>query len=149
MVHLVDDGSVQFADPDAAWLARVWVDEVGGRARIGALKIDVRDPRAPVTAGRLAALPLAHLLHVASVHLAAAQTPNEAYYRMLATPKPAGQRHWDDGHWGRVLTVHEWAKAAGRPGGPRRCVAEFWNVALDPTVNRWLAEARRRQQEQE
>lgn len=142
-VSRLGDGSVQFADPDSPWLVRIWPDLDGGR-RIGALRVDVRDPAAPVTVGRLASLPLAHLLHVATVGQIESGSPDETFYRMLARPKPRGQRSWDPDHYDRVLQVRDWAIRTKRPGGGSQAVADMWHVARDPTAHRWLREARRR-----
>jgi hypothetical protein len=142
--YRTDDGMVMFAAPHDPWAVGLAVEFEDGRASISSLRVDVRDPRAAVTAARLAALPLAHLLHVAAVARTPGVYPNEAYYRMLARPKPAGRRRWDEGHWGRVLAIHQWGREVEWPGGPRQAVANLYGVSLDPTVNRWLSHARRR-----
>lgn len=138
------DGLVTFASPADPWTVGLGIEFDGGRARIGTLRIEVRDPGATVTPRRLAALPLRHLLHVAAVEQTPGSYPNEAYMRMLARPKPGGG-WWDDGHWARVLAVHAWGREVGWPGGPSQAVADLWGVAADSTVKRWLAKARRRQ----
>jgi len=97
----------------------------------------------------MARLPTAQLLHVAAAQLAAVARdahPNEAWYRMLATPKPRGSRSWGDDHWDRVLIVHQWASDTGRRGGGAQAVADLWGVSVNPTAYRWLAEARARRQ---
>lgn len=137
------DGSTVFSG--GPWTVRLWLGEDCGRRYIRRLRVDVRDPRVRVTGTRLARLPLGHLLHTAATEAATAEHPNDALYRLLATPKPAGQRHWDPGHYDRVLEVYRWARRTKRPGGGRRAVAEFWRVAVNPTVNRWLAIARAQQ----
>lgn len=139
-VSMMGDGSVQFSDPAGPWVVRLWVDpSETGQARIGALRIDVADPAHPVTAGRLAALPVRHLLHVAVAHLAASHAPNEVFYRMLAI-RPRGQRGWGDDHYRRVRQVADWARETGRPGGVAHAVADMWTVSVR-TAYRWLAEA--------
>lgn len=146
------DQSVLFDDPASPWLVRVWM-RTDGRPRrprryISRIRIDVRPGGVPISAPRLARLPTAQMLYVAAAQLAGEAPdahPNEAWYRMLASPKAAGQREWDDGHWGRVLTVYQWAVDTGRPGGGVRAIADLWGVARNPTAYRWLAEARRRQ----
>lgn len=142
------DGSVLFDDPASPWLVRVWIgSDRRGRRHITRLRVDARATGQPISAARLARLPTAHLLHVAAAQLAAALPdghPNEAWYRMLATPRPRGQRSWDDSHWERVAAVYRWAEQTGRPGGGTRAVADVWGVSTNPTAYRWLAEVRLR-----
>jgi hypothetical protein len=136
------DGAVVF-DDGGPWVVRVW-HRIGPRGRyVARLRVDVRDPGIGVTATRLARLPTSQMLALAlSTVPGRSAHPNESYYSMLALPKTG--RHWDDGHWERVLEVFEWAVATRRPGGGAMAVAEKWGVAVNPTVHRWLAEARRR-----
>ncbi len=157
------DQSVLFDDPASPWLVRVWVrtegvpprrggrrPDMSTRRYISRIRIDVRPGGAPISALRLARLPTVQMLYVAAAQLAAQAPeahPNEAWYRMLATPKGPGRREWDPGHWGRVLTVYQWAVDTGRPGGGVRAIADLWGVARNPTAYRWLAQARRRQQQ--
>lgn len=144
------DQSVLFDDPDSPWLVRVWVGTTRRRryrSYISRLRIDVRPGGPPVTAARLASLPTGQLLHVAAAQLASAvpdSHPNEAWYRMLAAPKPRGSRSWPTDHWDRVLQVHRWAEDTNRPGGGAQAVADLWSIAVNPTAYRWLATARRR-----
>lgn len=144
------DRSVLFDDPAAPWLVRVWVGTTRHRRYrryITRLRIDVRPGGPPITAARLASLPTGQLLHVAAAQLAAAvpdSHPNEAWYRMLASPKPRGSRSWPDDHWDRVAQVFQWADDTGRPGGGAQAVADLWGVSVNPTAYRWLAEVRRR-----
>lgn len=148
------DQSVLFDDPASPWLVRVWVGTTRRRQYrryISRLRIDVRPGGPPVTAARLASLPTGQLLHVAAAQLAAALPdghPNEAWYRMLATPKPRGSRSWPDDHWDRVLQVYRWAEDTGRPGGGAQAVADLWAVSVNPTAYRWLSAARRRASEE-
>ncbi|MCZ7478877.1 hypothetical protein [Micromonospora sp. WMMC273] len=134
------DGQVVISDPDCPLLVAVKVGEVTGRRQITELTVQARHPSARISPGVLHRLPLAQIEHLAVV----ASHPNEAYYRALARPKPTGQRGWDDGHWDRVLAVHQWAEETRRPGGGAAAVAELWGVAVDPTVYRWMATARKR-----
>ena len=138
------DGSVVFDDPTSPWVVRVW-PKSGPRGRyVARLRVDVRDPTIRITSARLAALPVAQMLHVAAGERAGDLShPNEAFYRMLAAPKRPGSRSWGRDHYDRVVTVYDWAVESGRAGGGARAVAEFWGVAVNPTVYRWLARARR------
>lgn len=139
------DGAVEVDDPGSPWLVRVWVHDASGRAAISRLDIQARHPHAGgVTAARLGRLPTAQLLQVAAAEALGAGHADEVYYRMLAAPRPAHVRSWDADHWPRVLAVHDWAVASGRAGGGARAVADLWGVSVNPTVYRWLAEARRR-----
>lgn len=144
------DRSVLFDDPGSPWIVRVWVGTTHRRRYrryISRIRIDVRPGGPPITAARLASLPAGQLLHVAAAQLATALPdghPNEAWYRMLASPKPRGSRSWPVEHWDRVLEVHRWAEDTQRPGGGARAVADLWGVAVNPTAYRWLGYARRR-----
>jgi hypothetical protein len=140
-------GAVLFETDESPWQIRVWVGLVGRRRFLRRIRIDSRDPKLPITAARLARLPVRELLHIAAAQTAPEpgdSYPDEVFYRMLAKPKPTGQREWDDEHWERVLAVYEWAKRVGRKGGGPRAIADFWGIALNPTGFRWLQEARRR-----
>jgi hypothetical protein len=143
------DGSAVVDDPTSPWKVRAWTrHDLSGRARLVRLQVDLRDPAGhggDITAARLSRLPVAQILHLAGTsNTAPTAHPNEPYYRMLARPRPVGQRGWDDGHWARVLEVWRWAEDTGRPGGGVRAIADLWGVAVNPTAYRWLAEARRR-----
>lgn len=157
-VSTASDGSVLFDDPAAPWVLRVWTRTPtdGGptsrrrRSTIVRMRIDARDLQVGITAGRLARLPTAQMLHIAAAAVTADDAhPNEVYYRMLARPKTVGQRGWPNDHWDQVLAVDEWARESGRPGGGARAVADMWGVAVNPTAYRWIAEARRRYTTQE
>lgn len=128
---------VTFADPAAPWAVQLRIRP--DTREVDRLRIDARPGRAPITLARLARLPLTAMLHLAAATTA---HPNEAFYRMLARPKPAGQVHWGPEHWEQVLQVFDWAEQTHRPGGGRRAVADLWGVAVDPTVRRWLLVAR-------
>ncbi len=143
------DGAVLFDDPGSPWVVRVWIRPLaGGRPGIARLRVDTRDPRLPINASRLARLPTRQILHIAAATATAEPHPNEIYYRMLARPKPAGQRGWPDTHWPTVLTVHDWAVETRRRGGGAKAVADMWGVSTNPTAYRWLDEARRRAADQ-
>jgi len=134
------NGTVRVDDPDSPYAVGVDVDTTGGRARLVRLEVTVRE-RGGLSSATLARLPLQQLVHLAASR-AGGSYPEEPFYRQLARPKERGQRAWDPGHWTRVLSVHDWAESVGRPGGGPQAVADFWNVARDPTAYRWLAVAR-------
>jgi hypothetical protein len=136
------DGAVVIDDPGCPWIVRVWTSVEGSTTVLDRLRLDrrARANGSAITAARLGRLPVSQILRVAAAH----DHPNEVYFRMLAQPRQPGQRTWDDGHWDRVLAVHQWAIDTARPGGPLRAVAELWGVTINPTVHRWLAHARRR-----
>jgi hypothetical protein len=139
-------GGVLVDDPASPWLVRVWVTTPdAGRPVVRRLQVDARDPAVGITSSRLAHLPMAQLRHLAAVEAGrgAADHPDEIYYRMLARPRPPGG--WGDDHWRAVLAVYSWAEETGRPGGGAWAVADLWGVTVRPTVERWLAEARRRE----
>ena len=143
-VGRTSDGAVVFDDSGAPWVVRVWPAAESGRIR--RIRVDVRAGGQPITASALGRLPIAQMVAIAAS--SSAQTrgqqlhTNEVFYRLLAKPKQ--HRSWDDGHWERVLTVFDWARLTRRPGGGARAVADLWGVSVNPTVWRWLAEARRR-----
>lgn len=141
-VHRTSDGAVTFVDP-GGWTVRLWTAEHGGRVTIHRLAVDVPDPHTRISAGRLARLPLGEMLRAATQASARPAYPNEAHMRLLVQPKPPGSNQWGPDHYRRVLAVNQWAREVGWEGGARKAVAEFWNVAVDPTVDRWLAKARR------
>lgn len=134
------DGTIRVDDPGSPLAVGVNVDTSTGRARLVRLEILVRET-AGLSAATLARLPLQQLVHLAASRVGGGY-PEEPFYRQLARPKGRGQRAWDTGHWSRVLAVHEWAESVGRPGGGAQAVADFWGVAKDPTVYRWLGTAR-------
>lgn len=127
-------------DPACPWLIHLTAST--GPTRITSLTVEPKAAATtPVTAGRLAKLPTAQLLHVAALHMCDSTHPGEAYYRSLAAPLPQGQRAWPPSHWGNVATVAAWADDTGRPGGAQRAVADLWAVAYEPTARRWLKNA--------
>lgn len=137
------NGSIIIDDPDCPWLVRAWIDK---RGRLRRLHLDMRaGVPGELTASALRDLPRAQIVHKARSEAAAGEWPNEAFYRLLAAPKPTGSRHWPDEHWENVLTVYEWAVDTDRPGGGPVAVADMWGVSVDPTAYRWLAIARNRQ----
>jgi hypothetical protein len=132
-------GPVEFDDPGCPWLVRVWTRDDDGATLLARLDISVRPGcTRQISAARLARLPTAQLLQVAAAHT----HPDEVYWRMLATPKPAGRRSWDEAHWARVAAVAQWATTTIRPGGARQAVADLWGVRPDPTARRWLRRVR-------
>lgn len=139
------DGTVTVDDPDSPLVVHVQVGTQTGQARITRLCVAVRHRDGRIGGTALSRLPLAQIAHLAATRGGPAAThPNEALYRQLATPRPHGQRHWDDGHWARVMAVYTWARTSGRPGGGVQAVADMWGVSRSPTAYRWLAAARRR-----
>ena len=126
-------GSAVVDDPDSPWLLRAWTrPDHAGRHHLVRLRVDVRQPGTDITAARLARLPLAQIVHLASAMHVPTAHPNESYYRLLARPRPPGQRHWDDGHYARVLQVYEWAEDTNRPGGGIIAIAELWGIVPPP-----------------
>jgi hypothetical protein len=135
-------GAVRIDDPTCPWVVWAWTDE---RGRLRRMHVDMRpDSDGGLTAHALRGLPVGQVTHAARTQTVHYDWPNEALYRLLAVPRPAGQRGWDEGHWERVLAVYDWATASGRPGGGASAVAQMWGVALDPTAYRWLGIARAR-----
>lgn len=112
------------------------------RPRVRRLVIEVRHPDGRISEAALRRLPLRQIVNLCGA-TAPATAPNESHYRALARPKAAGARTWDNGHWGRVLAVHQWAETVGRPGGGTQAIADLWGVSRNPTAYRWLAYARR------
>ena len=143
-VSRAPDGAVVLDDPGAPWLVHVWVSANGGRPCIQRLLVLARGPGSPcVTSARLGRLPTAQILQVAAAEALGNGHDDEVYYRMLARPRARGVRVWSAEHYRRVLIVHAWAVRTGRPGGGAQAVADLWGVAKNPTVWRWLAQARR------
>lgn len=132
------DGVITIDDPDSPLIIMVRCDGVAP-VQITDLTVRARHPTARITSASLARLPLAQICQIAS---RASQHPNDAIWRMKATPKVPGIRAWDDTHWMQVLNVCEWATTTKRPGGPAQAVADLWNVAKDPTAYRWIRKAR-------
>lgn len=137
------DGTVRVEDPRCPLSVQVRVELRGGRPHLAHLAVDTRTPEARISARALSRLPVRQLILLAAARGGTAH-PNEALYRSLARPRPRGQRHWDDGHWERVMTVYDWACETGRPGGGWQAVADMWGVSRNPTAYRWVAQARRR-----
>lgn len=130
---------VQVEDP--AWDLAVDLAYRDGRPVLTRLEVRARidSPSADVTAERLRQLPVREVLGMAASVMQLDLDEDAA--RLLVQPKPAGQRSWGPDHYDRVLAVYDWARAAGRRGGGRGAVAEFWDVKM-PTVEAWLRIAR-------
>lgn len=129
-------GPTEFDDPTCPWVVRIWAVNAAGRTRLARLEVVARDPATvDIGAAGLARLPTAQLRQVAAAHA----HPDEVYYRMLARPRPPGQRSWSAEHWAAVATVAAWATATARPGGAVAAVADLWSVAAEPTARRWLS----------
>lgn len=122
---------------DPAWNVTVGVGYRDGRPVLTRLEVQARvdSPSADVTAERLRRLPVREVIAMAASVLEL--DLDEAAARLLVQPKPRGQRSWSPDHYDRVLAVYDWARKAGRKGGGRGAVAEFWGVGI-PTVESWL-----------
>ena len=141
------DGAVVVDDPASPWLVHVWISDVEGRACISRIQVEARGEPVCVTSARLGRLPTAQILQVAAAEVLGDGHGAEMYYRLLAAPRPRGTRSWGADHYARVLAVHDWATATGRPGGGAQAVADLWGVAKNPTAWRWLSAARRKARE--
>lgn len=141
VISRTSDG-ITLNDPDSPWL--IHVTATAGPTRITRLTVESKNGDRGITSTRLAGLPVQQIMHVAAANMTATQHPGEAYYRMLAQPKPSGHRIWPDAHWNAVARVAEWAKETGRPGGASRAIADFWGVSERPTAYRWIARGRQR-----
>lgn len=130
-------------DPDAAFRVRVRLFESAERPMIQRLTVESRG-EAVVTAGTLAQIPVRQIAGVAASALNG--DGDEALYRMLAQPRPAGERSWPADHYARVWRVASWARRIGRDGGEAGTVSEFWNVC-PRTARRWIAAAALLQQQ--
>ncbi len=130
--------SVVLVDPGFPWVvqARMCLDE--GRPVVLSLLVETTSCDQPVTSSVLAQLPVRQ---IASVAASALLGEGEAQYRMLARPRPAGQRSWPLEHFQRVIRVAVWARRIGRPGGAGGAVSEFWGVDYR-TARRWLSHAK-------
>lgn len=124
---------VQFTDPEFPWTVDVYLSQVADRPKVRGLVVWSRDDQ-PVTSTVLSQIPVRQL---ASVAASALKGEGEAQYRMLARPRPQGQRSWPADHFQRVQRVASWARQTGRPGGAAGAVAEFWGVHYR-TARRWL-----------
>lgn len=129
--------TVVLDDPAFPWRVQVRVSEKAERPAITELVVRSRDGE-PITSSTLAEIPVRQ---IASVAVSALAGEGEAQYRMLAAPRPAGQRGWPEDHFRRVATVAAWARRTGRPGGAAGAVSEFWGVHYR-TARRWIAHRR-------
>jgi hypothetical protein len=125
---------VQVIDPSWPWTVDVYLADGTARPEVRGLVVWARDG-GPITSTVLAQLPVRQLASVAASEL---KGEGEAQYRMLAQPRPAGQRSWPPDHFQRVARVAAWARSTGRPGGAAGAVAEFWEVHYR-TARRWIA----------
>lgn len=122
-------------DPESPWI--VDVNVAGDPTRITSMTVRSRPGGPAITAPRLSRLPTAQLAYVAGTELLGGGHQGEDWYRMLATPKPAGTRDWPQEHWDTVRAVASWAIETERPGGAGRAVADLWGVTTR-TAWRWL-----------
>jgi len=127
---------VQIVDPAFPWTVDVYLSEDADRPEIRGLVIWSREQDHPINGATLYALPLRQ---IASVAASALRGEGEAQYRMLAKPRPAGERSWPADHYERVSRVASWARRIGRPGGSAGAVSEFWGVH-HRTARRWLSQ---------
>ena len=127
--------SVVFCDPEWPWTIQASVMRVDGRPVVDTLTVTATGNRA-ITSSVLSQIPVRQITRVVA-SLTAGE--GEAQYRMLATPKPAGNRSWPPDHFRRVASVARWARATGRPGGAAEAVAEFWGVHYR-TARRWISQ---------
>jgi len=136
------ENGITVDDPESPWL--VYVAVGSGPTRITHITVESREGERGITATRLGTLPVQQLLHVAAAQLLDTSHPGEAYYRMLAAPKPPGSRHWPATHWVNVARVAQWATETKRPGGPAKAISDLWGVKTRPTAYRWLGQVRDR-----
>lgn len=130
---------VTFEDPESAWRVRAQMFPGTDRPAIQRLTIESRGSAA-ITAGTLAQIPVRQIAGVAASALSGGG--DETQYRMLAVPRPEGERSWPPAHYVRVWRVAQWARRIGREGGEAGTVAEFWKVC-PRTARRWIAQAAR------
>lgn len=126
--------SVILVDPRWPYTVTVQMFPNSDRPEISKLEILARDGQ-PITGEVLSQLPIRQLSRVCA---SALMGEGEAQYRMLARPRPPGERGWPKDHYQRVARVAAWARATGRPGGGAGTVAEFWGVHYR-TARRWLS----------
>ena len=125
---------VVLTDPRWPWVVRVEMWPNSERPEVKRLVVEARTDQ-PITSTVLAQVPVRQIAQVAA---SALQGEGEAQYRMLARPRPEGQRGWPADHFRRVGMVAAWARATGRAGGAAGAVSEFWGVHYR-TARRWLA----------
>lgn len=125
---------VVLSEPSFPWVVRVEMWPNSDRPEVKKITVEAREDL-PVTASTLTAIPLRQIAQVAA---SALQGEGEAQYRMLARPRPPGERSWPADHYQRVARVAAWARATGRSGGAAGTVSEFWGVHYR-TARRWLS----------
>ena len=125
---------VQLVDPEFPWTVDVYLNEGAERPEVRGLVIWCRNG-GPITSTVLAQIPVRQIAGVAA---SALRGEAEAQYRMLARPRPVGERSWPPDHFQRVARVVAWARATARPGGAAGAVAEFWGVHYR-TARRWIS----------
>lgn len=142
-VTTTPQGAVTVDDPGCPLIVTVRVSLEAHRVQLDDLQVTSKPGwGARITPATLSRLPLQQVVMLAAARLHST-IPNEAVMRLLARPKPPGQRSWSPEHYQAVLTVFQWARDNRRPGGGVQAVAEFWGVNAMSTAKRWLATARR------
>jgi hypothetical protein len=129
--------AVALVDPEFPWEVVVRLSADAERPEVVELSV-VADPESPqpITSTALAQIPIRQIASVAASALRG--QGEEQLMRMLAAPRPAGERSWPADHFSRVARVAAWARATGRPGGAAGAVSEFWGVHYR-TARRWIA----------
>jgi len=128
---------VVLEDPDSDVRVRVQMFPDTDRPAVQALTVESRGSTA-ITAGTLAQIPVRQIAGVAASALNGGG--DETQFRMLAKPRPEGERSWPPDHFARVWMVASWARRTGRDGGEAGTVSEFWKVC-PRTARRWIAQA--------
>lgn len=128
---------VMLEDPDSDVRVRVRMFPGAERPTVQALTVESRG-NAAITAGTLTQIPVRQIAGVAASALSGGG--DETQYRMLAVPRPEGERSWPVDHFARVWRVAQWARRTGRDGGEAGTVSEFWKVC-PRTARRWIAQA--------
>lgn len=127
-------------DPSFPWTVRVVVSRTADKPQVTCLTVQSRNGE-PVTSTALGRIPVRQIAGVAASEVHGGG--DEARFRMLARPLPAGARSWPSDHYQRVTIVANWAKRIGREGGEAGAVSEFWGVC-PRTARRWIERGRRK-----